>query len=140
MTFHTGCETLLIPLCMCRPAAGRLQALEKQLVGLKKKQKDLTQQWESERGDMLRLQVFSEFQLYLKLVVVLEIVYPASPVTFPSGACWLCLACTTLCCTLAGALCTLCSRLRRVWPVRHFCSVLMLGRWCPQVACRTCLN
>ena len=31
--------------------------LEKELGKLKKRQKDLTQQWEGERGDMLRLQV-----------------------------------------------------------------------------------
>ena len=31
--------------------------LEKELGKLKKRQTDLTQQWESERGDMLRLQV-----------------------------------------------------------------------------------
>ena len=33
--------------------------LEKELGKLKKRQTDLTQQWESERGDMLRLQVRS---------------------------------------------------------------------------------
>ena len=45
---------------LCRAAKGRLSVLDKELAEQKKRQSGLTQQWEAERGDMLRLQSTKE--------------------------------------------------------------------------------